>query len=106
MFVEGSVVTCTSVRLRAISYFSLKSYCTRYLSKRAAINEGVSRRRKSLVLISYCNITSWFAIALAEIRTGRILREKLTASSLYKRIRKGPICNDNLITSVIKALYF
>ena len=31
---------------------------------------------KGLVLIPYCNITSWFAIALAEIRTRRILREK------------------------------
>ena len=31
---------------------------------------------KRLVLIPYCNITSWFAIALAEIRTRRILREK------------------------------
>ena len=29
-----------------------------------------------LVPIPYCNITSWFAIALAEIRTRRILREK------------------------------
>ena len=31
---------------------------------------------KKIVPIPYCNVTSWFAIALAEIRTGRILREK------------------------------
>ena len=29
-----------------------------------------------VVPIPYCNITSWFAIAMAEIRTRRILREK------------------------------
>ena len=62
------------LRLRAVSYYSLQSYCTRNPSKRAAINEGVSSRRK--VPISYCYITSWFAIALAEIRTRRIKREK------------------------------
>ena len=39
---------------------------------RAVINEVDNR----LVPIPYCNITSWFAIALAEIRTRRILREK------------------------------
>ena len=55
-------------RLRAVSYFSLQSYCTRNLrtraaKPRAARNEGVI-------------ITSWFAIALDEIRTRRILREK------------------------------
>ena len=33
-------------RLRAVSYFSLQSYCTRNPSTRAAINEGVSPRRK------------------------------------------------------------
>ena len=31
---------------------------------------------KKIVPIPYCIVTSWFAIALAEIRTGRILREK------------------------------
>ena len=29
-----------------------------------------------VVPIPYCNITSWFAIAMAEIRTRRIFREK------------------------------
>ena len=62
------------LRLRAVSYYSLQSYCTRNPSTRAAINEGVSSRRK--VPIPYCYITSWFAIALAEIRTRRIKREK------------------------------
>ena len=41
-------------RRRAVSYFSLQGYCTRNPSTR-------------LVLIPYCNITSWSAIALAEI---------------------------------------
>ena len=65
-------------RLRAVSYFSLQSYCTRNLSTRAAKpraarNEGVSLVwSQSLIVI----ITSWFAIALDEIRTRRILREK------------------------------
>ena len=57
-------------RLRAVSYFSLQSYCTRAAKPRAARNEGVSPR------ISIVIVTSWFAIALDEIRTRRILREK------------------------------
>ena len=76
-------ICCKDSRLRAVSYFSLQSYCTRNLSTRAARNEGVSPRRKnkrpsflawsqSLIVI----ITSWFAIALDEIRTRRILGEK------------------------------
>ena len=68
-------------RLRAVPYFSLQSYlycvcmyCARNPSTRGAkardtINEGV------WFPIPYCNIT-WFTIALAEIRTRRILREK------------------------------
>ena len=61
------------IRQRAVSYFSLQSYCTRNLSTRAARNEGVSLVwSQSLIVI----ITSWFAIALDEIRTRRILREK------------------------------
>ena len=61
-------------RLRAVSYFSLQSYCTRNLTtraakSRAARNEGVSQ---FLIVI----ITSWFAVALDEIRSRRILREK------------------------------
>ena len=39
-----------------------------------------------LVLIPYCNVTSWFAIALAEIRTRWILEKRRTASSLAKTI--------------------
>ena len=31
---------------------------------------------RKIVPIPYCNVKAWFAIALAEIRTGRILREK------------------------------
>ena len=34
-------------RLRAVSYFSLQSCCTRNPSTRDAINEGVSPRRKN-----------------------------------------------------------
>ena len=76
-FVQGFVTWCIFClqvdRLRAVSYISLQSYCTRNLSKpRAARNEGVSPR-KNLVSVG---ITSWFAIALDEIITWRILREK------------------------------
>ena len=54
------------VILRAVSCFSLQSYCTRNLSAR---------------------ITWWFAIALDEIRTRRILRQKADckqSSGVYK----------------------
>ena len=51
----------------AVSYFSLQSYYTRDPSARAV---------RGFVQITYCNLTSWFAIAVAEIRTRRILREK------------------------------
>ena len=51
--------------MRAVSYFFLQSYCTRNPSTRAARNEGVSE-----------GVASWFTIALAEIRTRRILKEK------------------------------
>ena len=67
-----------NLRLRAVSYFSLQSYYTRNLSTRAAKpraarNEGVSLVwSQSLIVI----ITSWFAIALDEIRTRQKLREK------------------------------
>ena len=49
----NSSIDNTNNRLRAVSYFSLQSYC------------------KVIVIIM-----SWFAIALDEIRTRRILREK------------------------------
>ena len=39
-------------RLRAVSYFSLQSCCTRNPSTRAAINEGVSPRRKNKRLLT------------------------------------------------------
>ena len=81
-------ICCQDSRLREVSYFSLQSYRTQNLSTRAAKpraarNEGVSPRRKnkrpsflawsqSLIVI----ITSWFAIALDEVRTRQILREK------------------------------
>ena len=79
--------TVKNPRLRAVSYFPLQSYCTRNPSTRAAkpraaINEGVS-----LVAIQYCNITSWFEIVLAEIRTRRIF--KGPASSLVKPRNEG-----------------
>ena len=73
-FIQGLVTGCIFCfqvdRLRAVSYFSLQSYCTRNLSTqaakpRAARNESVSPRRN---LVSV-RITSWFAIALDEIRT-------------------------------------
>ena len=58
-------------RLRAVS--SLQSYSREtQVRQRRAISEGVFSR---LVPIP-SNITSWFAIALAEIRTRWILREK------------------------------
>ena len=76
-------------RLRAVSYFSLQSYCTRNLrtraaKPRAARNEGLPRGMiRDRLFSSGLNpgltviITSWFAIALDEIRTRRILREKV-----------------------------
>ena len=60
-------------RLRAVS--SLQSYSREthgQAHQRRVISEGVFSR---LVPIP-CNITSWFAVALAEIRTRWILREK------------------------------
>ena len=59
------------------TYFSLQSYYTRNLrtraaKPRAARNEAFLVWSQSLIVI----ITSWFAIALDEIRTRRILREK------------------------------
>ena len=71
------VMSGSSVRLRAVSYFPLQSYYTRNLrtraaKPRAARNEAFLVWSQSLIVI----ITSWFAIALDEIRTRRILREK------------------------------
>ena len=49
----------------------------KHASGKAARNEGVSPRRNfSYGLIPLVIITSWFAIALDEIRTRQILREK------------------------------
>ena len=49
----------------------------KHASGKAVRNEGVSPRRHfSYGLIPLVIITSWFAIALDEIRTRRILREK------------------------------
>ena len=42
---------------------------------------------QGMVLIPYCNITLWFAIALAEIRTRRLFREK--ADCKQSRTKKG-----------------
>ena len=83
-------------RLRAVSYFSLQRYCTQNLrtqaaKPRAARNEGLPRgknKRPSFLVWSQSLtviITSWFAIALDEIRTRRILREKADCkqSNLY-----------------------
>ena len=55
-------MTTSKLAAWAVSHFSLQSYCTRNLSTRAA------KPRET---------TSWFAIALDEIRTRRILREKV-----------------------------
>ena len=70
-------------RLREVSCFSLQNYYTRNLSTPtekpgAARNEGVRPRRKKISLSRLVSviITSWFGIALDEIRTRRILREK------------------------------
>ena len=52
-------------RLRAVSYFSLQSFCTRNPNTRTG---------------------SWFAIALAEIRTRRVLREKADCKQSRKRV--------------------
>ena len=41
-----------STRLRAVSYFSLQSYCTRNPSTRAAIKEGVSPRKNDKRLLT------------------------------------------------------
>ena len=58
-------------RLRAVSYVSL------HVKPKHASGEAASRdKRGRLVSIPYCNITSWFVIALPEIRTRRTLREK------------------------------
>ena len=68
--VTGCIFCLQVDRLRAVSYFSLQSYCTRNLSTQAAKprgarNERVSPRRN---LVSV-RITSNIAIALDEIRT-------------------------------------
>ena len=55
--------------MRAVSYFFWQSYCARNPSSRAEINEGVSEGVSE-------GVASWFTIALAEIRTRRILKEK------------------------------
>ena len=63
--------------MRAVSFFFfLQSYCTRNPRTRAGINEVVSE-----------GVASWFTIALAEIRTRRILKEK--ADSTQSIIEKG-----------------
>ena len=76
-------------RWRTVSYFALQSYCTWNPSTRAAkplaaINEGVGPRRKIKrpSFLVWSHITSWFAIALVEIRTRRILEKGRTESSL------------------------
>ena len=76
-------------RWRTVPYFALQSYCmwnpsTRAAKPPAAINEGVGPRRKIKrpPFLVWSHITSWFAIALAEIRTRRILEKGRTESSL------------------------
>ena len=63
-------------RLRAVSYhlsyFSLQSYCTWNPSTRTA--KPRTARNEWIVIIT--EITSWFAIALDEVRTRQILRGK------------------------------
>ena len=56
----------------------------KHASGEAAINEGVGPRRKIKrpSFLVWSHITSWFTIALAEIRTRRILEKGRTESSL------------------------
>ena len=72
---------------------------------RSGLAEGLFTTKESsvrlshLVPIPYCYIMSWFAIALAEIRSRRILREKVDCmQSMYKT--KGLI--DSSMTYQIK----
>ena len=69
-------------RLRVVSYFSLQGYCTRAEKPRAARNEDVW----------------WFPIALDEIRTRRILREKADC----KQSTCGTKCLRVLIFAIFK----
>ena len=85
-----STTNTQEYRLRAVSCFSLQSHCTRNLSTRAvksgaAGNEGVSV------------IVTWFAIALDEIRTRRILREK---ADCKQSTRNTPRISQFIIDSV------
>ena len=65
--------------MQAVSYFFLQSYCTRNPSTRAA-KKGGRKRGRSIVVYNREGVSegvaSWFTIALAEIRTKRILKEK------------------------------
>ena len=92
LFNPSATHAVKKIRLRAVFYFSLQSYCTRAAKPRAARNEGVSPRRKnespsflawsqSLIVI----ITSWFAIGLDEVRTRQILREKANCKKSIKK---------------------
>jgi len=56
----------------SLLYFFAKLLCKK---PKNASNDKRGRLPR-LVPIPHCNITSWFAIALAEMRTGRILRDK------------------------------
>ena len=85
-----STTNTQEYRLRAVSCFSLQSHCTRNLSTRAVKsgaegNEGVSV------------IVTWFAIALDEIRTRRILREK---ADCKQSTRNTPRISQFIIDSV------
>ena len=66
---------------QSLIFLCTRNLRTRAAKPRAAGNEGVSPRRKNKSFLVWSQsliviITSWFAIALDEIKTRRILREK------------------------------
>ena len=68
----------------------------------SGLTEGLFTTKESAVhlfsfniVIPYCNITSWFAIKLAEIRTGPILRKKANC-------KQSTSCENNMLSSHLK----
>ena len=68
-------------RLREVSLF--------FFAKILHVNPKRMSRDKRPVPIPYCNITSWFAIALAEMRARRILREKADCKQSNNPLRSS-----------------
>ena len=86
-----STTNTQEYRLRAVSCFSLQSYCTRKQSTRAAKSGAAGNEGVSVI------VTSWFAVALDEIRTRRILREK---ADCKQSTRNTPRISQFIIDSV------